>query len=75
MLLGETGREREACLAALRRLREGGAEDGNAADLVRRAIVETLTRGDRLKLVRELDEALLGVRPRPAGLAAQALAS
>jgi len=75
VLLGETGREREACLAALRRLREGGAEDGNAADLVRRAIVETLTRGDRLKLVRELDEALLGVRPRPAGLAAQALAS
>jgi hypothetical protein len=75
VLLGETGREREACLAALQRLREGGAEDGGAADLVRRGIVETLGGGNRLKLVHELDEALLGVRPRPARLAVHALAS
>jgi hypothetical protein len=74
LLLGETGRDREACLTGLRLLREGGAhEDG--ADLVRRALVETISRGDRLQLIGELDEALLGVRPRPAGLAAQALAS
>jgi hypothetical protein len=56
VLLGETGREREDCA---RRLREG---DG---DLVRRALVETLAYGDRRKLIRELDAALLGVRPRP----------
>jgi hypothetical protein len=74
MLLGETGREREACLTGLRLLGQGGAhEDG--ADLVRRALVETISRGDRLQLIGELDEALLGVRPRPAGLAVQALAS
>jgi hypothetical protein len=74
VLLGETGREREACLAGLRLLREGGAhEDG--ADLVRRALVETISRGDRQQLIGELDGALLGVRARPTGLAAQALAS
>jgi hypothetical protein len=56
VLLGETGREREDCA---RRLRDGDA------DLVRRALVETLAYGDRRKLIRELDAALLGVRPRP----------
>jgi hypothetical protein len=56
VLLGETGRERED---AARGLREG---DG---DLVRRALVETLAYGDRRRLIRELDAALLGVRPRP----------
>jgi hypothetical protein len=30
-------------------------------------LVETLTHGDRAALVESLDEALLGVRPRPAG--------
>ena len=74
VLLGETGRERAAYLSALRQLREGESE--GAADLVRRALVEALRLGDRRRLVTELDEALLGVRPRPAGLAVQtALAS
>ena len=49
-----------------------GVADDEAADLVRRALVETLSRGDRRKLVAELDESLLGVRaqadgPRRAG--------
>jgi hypothetical protein len=43
-------------------------------DAVRKAVVETLVHGDRLALVRSLDDALLGVRPRPAGYFA-ALAS
>jgi hypothetical protein len=38
-----------------------------AADAVRRAVVETLFHGDRVALVSTLDDALLGVRPRPAG--------
>jgi hypothetical protein len=67
-LLGESGRERAEVLAALRRLGGGrGVGDGAAAfDAVRRAVVETLVHGDRAALVSVLDEALLGVRPRPA---------
>jgi len=65
VLLGEAGRERKECLNILR--------GGNPGDLVRRALVETITRGDRPGLIAELDEALLGIRPRPARL--EALAS
>jgi len=74
VLLGETGRERQDCLLVLRRLCEGVAR-AEAADLVRRALVVTLTRGEREKLVAELDESLLGVRPTPSSRVAQALAS
>ena len=64
-LLGESGRERAEVLGVLRSLGEGGA--GSAAvDAVRRALVETLVHGERPALVSALDEALLGVRPRPA---------
>jgi hypothetical protein len=34
---------------------------------VRRALVEVLAHGDRPALNESLDEALLGLRPRPAG--------
>ena len=61
-------------LGVLRRLGEGVADD-EAADIVRRTIVETLTRGDRSGLVAELDESLLGVRPKPTSSVPQALAS
>jgi hypothetical protein len=65
VLLGETGREREALLAALRTLVGRGPTDGDAVDAVRRALVETLFHGNRRDLVGALDETLLGVRPRP----------
>ena len=74
VLLGETGRERQDCLTVLRRLCEGVARP-EAADLVRRALVVTVTRGEREKLVAELDESLLGVRPTPSSRVTQALAS
>jgi hypothetical protein len=74
VLLGENGRERASCLDVLRGLADGVA-DGAAADLVRRVLVETLSRGDRAKLAAELDESLLGVRARPAGRVAHAVAS
>jgi hypothetical protein len=74
ILLGETGRERQDCLTVLRRLCEGVARP-EAADLVRRALVVTVTRGEREKLVAELDESLLGVRPTPSSRVTQALAS
>jgi hypothetical protein len=74
VLLGETGRERQDCLLVLRRLCEGVARP-EAADLVRRALVVTVTRGEREKLIAELDESLLGVRPTPSSRVTQALAS
>jgi hypothetical protein len=58
----------------LRPLQDGVARP-EAADLVRRALVVTVTRGERVQLVAELDEALLGIRPKPSSRVAQALAS
>ena len=65
ILLGESGRERAALLDELRALAAGDAASANAADAVRRALVETVIHEDRAGLVTGLDEALLGLRPRP----------
>jgi hypothetical protein len=64
-LLGETPRERADVLDRLRLLATGDAAAATG-DLVRRAIVEVLEQGDRKSLVNALDEALLGLRPKPA---------
>jgi hypothetical protein len=74
VLLGETGRDRAEQLQRLRGLARGELAGLSAADAVRKAVVETLAHGDRTALVASLDDALLGVRPRPAGYFA-ALAS
>jgi hypothetical protein len=74
VLLGETGRDRAEQLDRLRALVAGEPAGRGAADAVRKALVETLAHGDRPALVASLDDALLGVRPRPAGYFA-ALAS
>ena len=58
ILLGETPRERADVQERL--------ADDPEPDAVRRALVETLMHGDRAALVRVLDEAILGLRPRPA---------
>ena len=65
MLLGESGRERSGLLTALRSLAAGEAAEAAASDAVRRVLVEAVLHGDREALVAELDEALLGLRPRP----------
>jgi hypothetical protein len=65
ILLGESGRERAALLDELRALAGGEAASAGAADAVRRALVETVLHEDRAGLVTALDEALLGLRPRP----------
>ena len=62
VLLGEKTRERAELLEALRVEHVGRA----ARDGIRRALVETLMHGNRVELVRTLDETLLGLRPRPA---------
>ena len=67
VLLGESAPERAQELERLRSLARGEPAGGRAANAVRKALVETLTHGDRAALVESLDEALLGVRPRPAG--------
>ncbi len=74
VLLGETGRDRADQLDRLRALAHGEPAAPAAAEAVRKAVVETLAHGDRTALVTALDDALLGVRPRPAGYFA-ALAS
>jgi hypothetical protein len=74
VLLGETGRDRAEELERLRALVHGEQAGRAAAEAVRKAVVETLAHGDRAALVASLDDALLGVRPRPAGYFA-ALAS
>jgi hypothetical protein len=66
-LLGESGRERAEILQVLRSRGAGGANGPALLDAVRRAVVETLLHGQRIALVRSLDEALLGIRPRPTG--------
>jgi hypothetical protein len=58
----------------MRSLSRGETVGQAAAESVRKAIVEALAHGDREALIVSLDEALLGVRPRPAGYFA-ALAS
>ena len=65
VLLGETAREREELLVSLRALLDGDGPGARAEDAVRRALVETLLEGSRERLVWALDEALLGLRPRP----------
>src|SRR5215210_6251415 len=74
VLLGETAADRAEQLDRLRSLSRGEPVGKAAAEAVRKAVVETLAHGDRAALIESLDDALLGVRPRPAGYFA-ALAS
>jgi hypothetical protein len=76
LLLGESGRARAEAMQRLRRLATGERADAGVEDLVRRALVETVLHDDRSRLVTALDEAALGLRPRPTGhFAARAIAS
>jgi hypothetical protein len=67
LLLGETGRERADLLGGLRSLAAGEPAAATLSDVVRRALVETLMHGERRALCDALDEALMGLRPRPTG--------
>jgi hypothetical protein len=74
LLLGETGPDRVRQLERLRGLARGEPAGPSAAEAIRKALVEALVHGDRMARVASLDDALIGVRPRPAGYYA-ALAS
>jgi hypothetical protein len=75
VLLGETAKERSELLIAFRALLDGDGPGGRAEDAVRRALVETLLHDSRALLVGELDDALLGLRPRPQLTAAARVAA
>jgi hypothetical protein len=64
VLLADKTQERSTLLESLReeRLRS------DARDAVRRALVETLLHGNRVELVRALDDTMLGLRPRPSSV-------
>jgi hypothetical protein len=66
VLLGDSSEERRAIHAALRALASGEEPaTQRAEDSVRRSLVETLRHGDRIALVRSLDDTLLGLRAAP----------
>jgi hypothetical protein len=67
VLLGETPRAR----AELHERLSGDPD----ADVVRRALVETLLHGDRAQLVKTLDESILGLRAAPAAASLREAAS
>ncbi len=67
LLLGETPRERADLLAGLNAVAGGEPAGASVVDAIRRSLVEALVHGDRPRLVEALDEALLGLRPRPTG--------
>jgi hypothetical protein len=62
VLLGTTSDERRALHATLGELADGADAAADAADAVRRALVAVLRDGDRFRLLRRLDETLLGLR-------------
>ena len=67
LLLGSTGSDRAKLLASLRELANGERGSEQSGDAVRRALVEVVTHGSRAQLIGRLDDALLGVAPRPVG--------
>ncbi len=66
VLVGATPAERARVFARLKSLMGGDEATAEESDLLRRALVETLMYGDRSILLQGLDEALLGLAPRPA---------
>lgn len=63
VLLEQEPRARAALHDDLTALAAAGQASARAADAVRRTLVETLKRGDRVALARELDDVLLGAAP------------
>ncbi len=72
-LLGETASERAELARTLRALLDGDGPGSRAEDTIRRAIVEAVLAESHGALVQGLDDALLGLRPRPQVTAAARL--
>ena len=67
VLIGDTGHDQAGLIEGLRTLARGDRPDMEIVDTTRRAIVEAVMHDDRAQLLVALDEAMLGLRPRPAG--------
>ncbi len=65
VLVGDSSEERRAIHGTLRALVAGEQASQQAEDTIRRSLVETLRHGDRIALVRSLDDTLLGLRTAP----------
>ena len=66
-LLGETSQDRAVLVEELRALARGERTGADTPEMIRRAVVEVLLCEDPARLLAALDEAMLGLRPRPAG--------
>jgi hypothetical protein len=66
-LVGDTSHDRAEVIEGLRKLAGGERTDAGTVDTLRRAIVEALLQEDRPRLLAALDDAMLGLRARPAG--------
>jgi hypothetical protein len=76
VLVGDSPSERGEVFARLRGLTGGGQATKRDGDALRRALLEVLMAGDRVRLVERLDDSLLGLGPRPQSyFAVQSLAS
>jgi hypothetical protein len=67
MLVGETGHDRGRLAEGLRMLARGEQADAETVETLRRAIVEVVLHEERQRLLAGLDDAMLGLRARPAG--------
>jgi hypothetical protein len=67
VLIGETSRDRAGSIDGLRALARGERAQDETLDAMRRALVEVLLHEDRARLVAALDDAMLDLRPAPAG--------
>ncbi|MER3411427.1 MAG: hypothetical protein C4305_03320, partial [Thermoleophilia bacterium] len=75
VLVAASPGDRARAFARLRSLIGGGQATPEDSDLLRRCLVETLMYGERPGLLEGLDEALLGLSPRPSSyLAVRAVA-
>lgn len=63
ILLADDPQERSQLHAGLAALAGGGEASAVEQDAARRTLVEVVRHGDRRALIRELDDALLGIRP------------
>lgn len=66
-LIAETSRDQAGSIEGLRALARGERGDEGALDTMRRVLVEVLLHEDRARLLADLDDAMLGLRPRPSG--------
>jgi hypothetical protein len=67
ILIADTSQDRAGLIGGVRALARGDRSDDRTVETLRRALVEVVLHDDRQRLLDALDEAMLGLRARPAG--------